>query len=128
MNGCCAYHATERRYQQQESYVRATIPPRAVKIHTAWYNDISVGDKITCRREINVINVVKNTTCFAEHEKAAISCEKSGCRQWMNSSCHFNCALIAAKRNEAGLTLQEVGEIFDVTRMRICQIEKNCNQ
>jgi len=35
----------------------------------------------------------------------------------------MNCVLIAAK--EGPKTLQEIGEIFDLTRMRICQIEKN---
>ena len=31
--------------------------------------------------------------------------------------------MLAAK--EGPMTLQEIGEIFDVTRMRICQIEKS---
>lgn len=68
--------------------------------------------------------VVVGTTCFAEHEKRNVSCEKKICRQWMQSSCNMNCALIAAKQNEEGLTLQQIGDIFEVTRMRICQLEK----
>jgi DNA-directed RNA polymerase sigma subunit (sigma70/sigma32) len=40
----------------------------------------------------------------------------------MKSPTHNNCAIIAAKSGP--MTLQEIGEVFDVTRMRICQIEK----
>jgi len=69
----------------------------------------------------NISNeVVVGTTCFAEHEKRNVSCEKKACRQWMQSNCNLNCALIAAKQNEEGLTLQQIGDIFQVTRMRIC--------
>ena len=34
----------------------------------------------------------------------------------------MNCTLIAAKKGP--LTLQQIGDIFGVTRMRICQLEK----
>ena len=61
-------------------------------------------------------------TCFKAHEDLGIGCKKAACRQWMKSSTHNNCAIIAAKSGP--MTLQEIGEIFDVTRMRICQIEK----
>lgn len=68
--------------------------------------------------------IVKNTTCFAEHQKYNVCCEKQSCRQWMTSDNNLNCALIAANKNDEGIILQEIGEIFKVTRMRICQIEK----
>ena len=67
-------------------------------------------------------NTIKNTTCFSEHEKRNLSCEKSGCRYWIECKLHNNCSLIGAKKGP--LTLQEIGDIFNVTRMRICQIEK----
>jgi len=35
----------------------------------------------------------------------------------------LNCAVLAAQREDTR-TLQEIGDIFGVTRMRICQIEK----
>ena len=35
----------------------------------------------------------------------------------------LNCSVIGAAQGEH--TLQEIGDIFDVTRMRICQIEKD---
>lgn len=34
----------------------------------------------------------------------------------------LNCSIVGAAQGEH--TLQEIGDIFDVTRMRICQIEK----
>tara|TARA_Y100000389_G_C17138287_1_gene353640 strand:+ start:212 stop:394 length:183 start_codon:yes stop_codon:yes gene_type:complete len=46
----------------------------------------------------------------------------------MNGKKYQNCCLIAAddvsKINEEKFTLQDIGDIFKVTRMRICQIEK----
>jgi hypothetical protein len=65
---------------------------------------------------------IKNTTCFLEHDKRNISCVKSDCRFWIDCKKHNNCSLIGAKKGP--LTLQEIGDIFKVTRMRICQIEK----
>ena len=72
--------------------------------------------------------IVVNTTCFAEYEKISIPCEKNLCRQWMKSSCHMNCAVIAANQNDEGMTLQQIGDIFGITRMRICQLEKSSLQ
>tara|TARA_B100000579_G_C22723456_1_gene800583 strand:+ start:455 stop:718 length:264 start_codon:yes stop_codon:yes gene_type:complete len=66
--------------------------------------------------------VIKETTCFKEHRERNLACKKSQCRYWINSSEHLNCALIGAKKGP--LTLQEIGGVFNVTRMRICQIEK----
>ena len=71
---------------------------------------------------MNNDSVLKNTTCFKEHEKRKISCRKSSCRYWIDCGKHNNCSLIGAKKGP--LTLQEIGDIFKVTRMRICQIEK----
>ena len=65
---------------------------------------------------------IKNTTCFSEHEKRRLSCRKSDCRYWIDCKKHNNCSLIGAKKGP--LTLQEIGDVFKVTRMRICQIEK----
>ena len=62
-------------------------------------------------------------TCFEAHEKRNISCQKKACKNWINCEKGFNCVLLAAK--EGPKTLQEIGEIFNLTRMRICQIEKS---
>lgn len=61
-------------------------------------------------------------TCFKAHEDLKVHCDKTNCKHWMKNKAHFNCTLIAAK--EGPMTLQEIGEAFGVTRMRICQIEK----
>lgn len=67
-------------------------------------------------------SIIENTTCFSEHEKRNLKCKKEECRYWISSNSHLNCALLGAKKGP--LTLQEIGDIFSVTRMRICQIEK----
>jgi len=67
---------------------------------------------------------IKRTTCFHEHDKLNVTCEKSSCKYWVDSkddAC-LNCVLISASRGKK--TLQEIGDIFGITRMRICQIEK----
>lgn len=69
-------------------------------------------------------DIVMNTTCFNEHEKRNVSCIKKTCRQWMNSSEYLNCAVVAANKNDEGMTLQQIGDIFEITRMRVCQLEK----
>jgi len=66
---------------------------------------------------------IKNTTCFYEHKKRKLRCQKTECRYWIECKNYNNCALIAARCGP--LTLQEIGDIFSVTRMRICQIEKS---
>ena len=67
--------------------------------------------------------VLLNTTCFIEHKKLEITCEKSSCRNWMDCPAHLNCAIIGAEQGP--WILQDIGKIFGVTRMRICQIEKD---
>lgn len=67
--------------------------------------------------------IIQETTCFNEHSKRQLECKKSECRNWMSCPSKLNCAVIGAS-NETEHTLQEIGNIFGVTRMRICQIEK----
>lgn len=68
------------------------------------------------------LNVVQNTTCFAVQSKLELDCQRSACKQWINYSKGHNCVLIAVQNGPQ--TLQEIGDIYGVTRMRICQVEK----
>ena len=67
--------------------------------------------------------VIIGTTCFSEHKKFNLKCKKHECRNWMDSDSNLNCAVIAAEKGPR--ILQDIGDIFGVTRMRICQIEKD---
>lgn len=61
-------------------------------------------------------------TCFGETILNNISCEDNKCIYWYENSSNKNCIINAA--NEKSHTLQEIGDIFNISRMRVCQIEK----
>lgn len=67
--------------------------------------------------------VVKGMTCFAAQAKYKTSCKRRRCPHWITSSYNQNCVIIAAQNGPH--TLQKIGQIYGLTRMRICQIEKN---
>ena len=60
--------------------------------------------------------------CFDFHSSSKISCKRKECRYWIEHGDSVNCTLVAAKKGS--MTLQQIGDIFGVTRMRICQLEK----
>jgi hypothetical protein len=60
--------------------------------------------------------------CFDLHESCKKDCSNKSCKLWISSEENHNCTLIAAKRGP--MSLQQIGDILGVTRMRICQIEK----
>ena len=67
--------------------------------------------------------VLSNTTCFNKHLRHSTGCENTGCRQWIKCPAANNCTIIASRRGPK--TLQEIGDLCGLTRMRICQIEKS---
>lgn len=70
--------------------------------------------------------IYKNTSCFKEHRKYGVSCKNSSCRHWINHKESNNCVIISSSKGPK--TLQEIGDIFNLSRMRVCQIEKNIIQ
>jgi hypothetical protein len=61
--------------------------------------------------------------CFDYHRDNNIKCDKSECRYWVNcSEAQMCCINLISKKDN--FTLEDVGKVFDITRMRICQIEK----
>lgn len=65
---------------------------------------------------------IRNKTCFDFHKEKSESCKKKSCRYWHDIDSSQNC--IINKSNNKKHTLQEIGDILDITRMRVCQIEK----
>ena len=51
------------------------------------------------------------------------SCAEHNCKNHVDLEEAKNCAILAAEHGP--MTLQEIGDVFGVSRMRICQIEKS---
>lgn len=66
--------------------------------------------------------VVDGTTCFAVHAAADVDCQRKKCQHWLDHPEGHNCVMISAQQGTH--TLQKIGQIYGLTRMRICQIEK----
>jgi len=61
--------------------------------------------------------------CYEYCQNNIKDCKKEKCRYWIKDKSNNNCTIIASSSNK-NMTLEDVGKIFNVTRMRICQIEK----
>ena len=62
------------------------------------------------------------TTCWETNEANETPCRNKECRLWVQCKAKQNCTIIAAQ--DGPKTLQEIGNLHGLTRMRICQVEK----
>lgn len=80
------------------------------------------------KRQLTVLNnsasakPIEGRTCFTEHARQNVDCQRQRCPNWIEHSEGHNCVMITAQTGPH--TLQKIGQIFKLTRMRICQIEK----
>lgn len=65
----------------------------------------------------------KKITCFNAYKKLNKLCNKENCRYWTEIHENNNCVI--NKANEKTHTLQEIGDVLNISRMRVCQIEKS---
>src|SRR5260221_4138875 len=116
---------------QERTYVYSCYVTLHCKITNIFVHDCEL--KITLqqrmiKKKLHVIQgdkkeaIVDNTTCFSEQAKRNISCQRTRCKHWFDYSNGNNCVLISAQQGPH--TLQKIGQIYGLTRMRICQIEK----
>ena len=60
--------------------------------------------------------------CYNKVSDSRKPCGESSCRHFLKSEKDLNCAIIAA--DSGPKTLQEIGDYYGISRMRVCQIEK----
>ena len=65
----------------------------------------------------------ENKLCYQCVFDAKTSCPETSCRHWLNSEEELNCSIIAAQSGPK--TLQQIGDYYGISRMRVCQIEKS---
>jgi DNA-directed RNA polymerase sigma subunit (sigma70/sigma32) len=72
-------------------------------------------------KKLKVVNY--SDICYSLHEELNSCCLNKSCKNWISYKEGKNCAIIASKSGPK--TLQEIGKIYGLTRMRICQLEKS---
>ena len=61
--------------------------------------------------------------CYKKISNSKKPCEQKHCRHFLNADKDLNCSIIAASAGPK--TLQEIGDYYGISRMRVCQIEKS---
>ena len=64
----------------------------------------------------------KDYKCVKKVKSLQKGCDQKGCRHWLESDEKLNCSIIASE--DGPKTLQEIGDFYGISRMRVCQIEK----
>ena len=60
--------------------------------------------------------------CVKKIKQSGDICKNFECRHNFESKENSNCSVLAA--NTGPMTLQEIGDFYKISRMRVCQIEK----
>lgn len=61
-------------------------------------------------------------SCIKIIKESQSPCKKIDCRYNLGGEKSLACAIIAAE--DGPMTLQEIGDFYGISRMRVCQIEK----
>ncbi len=65
---------------------------------------------------------LKDYKCAQKAKENSSLCQQKECRHWLSCEKNMNCSIIAS--DEGPRTLQEIGDYYGISRMRVCQIEK----
>ena len=72
------------------------------------------------------LTVLQGTKCYEAVDNVGVPCQRKSCSQWIEHPQGKNCVMLTTQKGP--LTLREIGKIYGLTRMRICQIEKSVYQ
>lgn len=75
------------------------------------------------KKKLTVLQDKKCYDVISEHDSP---CQRKSCKQWIEHERGLNCMKVTTQSGP--LTLSEIGKIYGLTRMRICQIEKGIYQ
>jgi hypothetical protein len=63
-----------------------------------------------------------DSKCYMVIADSNHPCQNNSCRHFLRSELDLNCSIIASQSGPK--TLQEIGDYYGISRMRVCQIEK----